>query len=167
MINELEHTLLHHSKTYPLMQVTDAVKLIYQGEFGGGHLVRDRDECLARIKKEAEISSKSYGEAIEDIGFGIVRVNLASIESIGITHEKLCDLFIESASIIKGDLSTFFKKLECLSALTSNNAFSFTLRELDSYLEEYIKSGCPAVSHSEIYRNEYHPAYRIVLKSLL
>ena len=167
MIKELENIILTHTQKYPLMQVTDAVKLIYQGEFGGGHLVRDRKECLSRIKKEAEISSKSYGEVIEDIGFGIVRVNLASIESIGITHEKLCDLFIESASIIKGDLSTFFKKLECLSALTSNNAFSFTLRELDSYLEEYIKSGCPAVSHSEIYRNEYHPAYRIVLKSLL
>ncbi len=167
MINELEKILRIHAKKYPLIQVSDAVKLIYQGEFGGGHLVSDREECLARINKELENAPPVSGEAVEDIGFDIVRVNLASAKSIGITTEKLCDTFIESSSSIRGDLSVFFKKLECLSTLTSNRVFSFTQNELDSYLEEYIKSGCPAVSHSEIYRNEYHPAYRIVLKSLI
>ena len=166
-MNELENILIFHAKKYPLMQVTDAVKLIYQGEFGGGHLVRDREECLTRINKELESVPMISGETIEDIGFGIVRVDLASMKAIGMTPEKLCDLFIESASRIRGDLSAFFKKLEYLSDITSRNVFSFTPRELDSYLEEYIKSGCPAVSHSEIYRNEYRPAYRIVLKSLI
>ena len=37
---ELEAILKIHVKRYPLMQPTDAVKLIYQNEFGGGHLIR-------------------------------------------------------------------------------------------------------------------------------
>ena len=33
--------LLTHAARYPLMEPRDAVKLIYQNEFGGGHLIRD------------------------------------------------------------------------------------------------------------------------------
>ena len=38
---ELERILRQHADSYPLLQPTDAVKLIYQNEFGGGHLIRD------------------------------------------------------------------------------------------------------------------------------
>ena len=37
-MEELERILREHAERYPLMQPTDAVKLIYQNEFGGGHL---------------------------------------------------------------------------------------------------------------------------------
>ena len=38
--------LASHAERYPLMEPTDAVKLIYQNEFGGGHLIRDEESCL-------------------------------------------------------------------------------------------------------------------------
>lgn len=34
---------------YPQMQVQDAVKLLYQSEFGGGHMIADSEKSLARI----------------------------------------------------------------------------------------------------------------------
>ena len=34
------------------MEPRDAVKLAYQSEFAGGHLIRDRRESLARLKTE-------------------------------------------------------------------------------------------------------------------
>ncbi len=34
---------------YPQMQVEDAVKLLYQSEFGGGHMIADPEKSLARI----------------------------------------------------------------------------------------------------------------------
>ena len=40
-MEELEIILREHSRRYPEMQATDAVKLIYQNEFSGGHLIRD------------------------------------------------------------------------------------------------------------------------------
>ena len=39
-MEELKAILITHAKRYPLMQPRDAVKLIYQNEFGGGHLIR-------------------------------------------------------------------------------------------------------------------------------
>ena len=49
---ELEAILKIHVKRYPLMQPTDAVKLIYQNEFGGGHLIRDEEICLNYLRQE-------------------------------------------------------------------------------------------------------------------
>ena len=47
MTTELNHILQAHAKKYPLMAPCDAVKLIYQNEFGGGHLVTDSARSLA------------------------------------------------------------------------------------------------------------------------
>ena len=38
-MEELKTILREHAKHYPQMQPTNAVKLIYQNEFGGGHHV--------------------------------------------------------------------------------------------------------------------------------
>ena len=45
-MEELKVILITHANRYPLMQPQDAVKLIYQNEFGGGHLIRDEEACL-------------------------------------------------------------------------------------------------------------------------
>ena len=49
-MEELRAILIAHAKRYPLIQPTDAVKLIYQNEFGGGHLIREV-EMAAGAKK--------------------------------------------------------------------------------------------------------------------
>ena len=45
-MDDLKQILISHAARYPLMEPTDAVKLIYQNEFGGGHLIRDTEACL-------------------------------------------------------------------------------------------------------------------------
>lgn len=40
--DELYGVLCAHAARYPLMRPTDAVKLIYQGEFGSGHMIKTR-----------------------------------------------------------------------------------------------------------------------------
>ena len=50
----LPNILLNHAGRYPLMEPTDAVKLIYQNEFGGGHLIQDVDSCLNYLRREYE-----------------------------------------------------------------------------------------------------------------
>ena len=48
----LQDILLAHAKRYPQMRPTDAVKLIYQNEFGGGHLIRDEEAVLNYLRQE-------------------------------------------------------------------------------------------------------------------
>ena len=160
-MEELRAILIAHAKRYPLMQPRDAVKLIYQNEFGGGHLIRDEQACLNYLRREYTSVAKDPTAALyEDIGNGIVRVNLAAVKPEGL--EQLGRAFIDSAAKHKGTTDSFLKKLDILCQLAEEGIFSFGVQELKIYFSEYIQSGCPMVSHSEQYRQAYRPAYRIV-----
>lgn len=161
--DELQQILLDHAARYPAMEPTDGVKLIYQNEFGGGHLIKDEAACLAYLRREYELVEKSGQVPLyESIGNGIVRVNLAAVQETDL--EKLGQAFIRSAAIHQGNLESFKEKLGLLRQMTQQHCFGFSSEALEAYLEAYEKAGFPPVSHSESYRAAYHPAYRIVCK---
>jgi len=156
--------LITHAKRYPLMQPTDAVKLIYQNEFGGGHLIRDEQACLNYLRREyADLEKDPTAPLYEDIGNGIVRVNLAAVKPEDL--EQLGRAFIDSAVKHKGMLESFLYKLKVLETLTADGVFPFDTNALSAYLYEYKAAGYPAVSHSPEYRQAYNPAYRIIRKA--
>ena len=158
---ELKQILLEHAKRYPRMQPTDAVKLIYQNEFGGGHLIRDEEACLRYLRQEYEqVKKRSSIPLYEEIGNGMIRVNLAAVQKGDL--EQLGAIFIRSAAEHKGNLNSFLEKLDVLKASAEEGVFAFRLWELEDYLEDYAKAGYPAVSHSPEYREQYSPTYRIV-----
>ena len=165
-MEELKAILIAHAKRYPLMQPRDAVKLIYQNEFGGGHLLRDEQACLNYLRQEYASTEKDPTAALyEDIGNGIVRVNLAAVREEDL--EQLGQDFIASAAKHKGTLDSFLNKLEVLQTLTTEGVFAFDLDALNAYLSEYKAAGYPAVSHSEQYRQAYKSAYRIIRNAYL
>ena len=164
MMEELRAILIAHAKRYPLMQPTDAVKLIYQNEFGGGHLIREVEACLNYLRREyADLEKDPTVPLYEDIGNGIIRVNLAAVKDEDL--EQLGQDFIASAAKHKGTLDSFLHKLEVLRMLTEEGVFTFDTNALSAYLSEYKAAGYPAVSHSPKYREVYNPAYRIIRKS--
>ena len=165
--SELRDILISHSKKYPKMRPCDGVKLIFQNEFGGGHLIKDEDACLAYLEREYKSAEQTDTPLTEDIGGGIVRVELSALDANGITPSELCAIFIRSAELISGSLDSFKNKLSLLRELTQKGHFEFTVEDLDIYIEKYAAAGYPAVSHSEDYREAYHPSYRIVLADLL
>lgn len=162
-MDDLKQILISHAARYPLMEPTDAVKLIYQNEFGGGHLIRDEQACIAYLLREYGSVTQSDDFLTEDIGNGLVRVNLKALDANGYLPETLVKDFIRSASEHTGTLESFLKKLEILRQTVREGHFGFSLETLDAYLKEYAQSGYPMVSHSDAYRNAYAPAYRIVL----
>ena len=164
MMEELRAILIAHAKRYPLMQPTDAVKLIYQNEFGGGHLIRDEQACLNYLRREyTSVAKDPTVPLYEDIGNGIIRVNLAAVKPEDL--EQLGRAFIDSAAKHKGTMDRFLNKLEVLRKLTAEGVFAFDTNALNAYLSEYEAAGYPAVSHSPEYRQAYKPAYRIIRKA--
>ena len=161
MMKELEQVLRQQAARYPKMQPTDAVKLIYQNEFGGGHLIKDEAACLNYLRREYEVTPKNpAAQRQEYIGNGICRVNLSALEAAEL--EELGQAFIRSAASHKGTLQRFLEKVSLLETLAGEGVVSFDSGELSAYLEDYQSQGYPAVSHSQSYREAYHPAYRIV-----
>lgn len=164
----LERILKIHAAAYPLMQPQDAVKLVYQNEFGGGHLIRDEQSCLNYLKNEyTQTPNNPTAPLLEEIGNGLVRVNLAALDEGVYPIEKLGQDFIRSAALHRGNMDSFKEKLGLLYRATQTGLFSFSPAELESYLRDYAAAGFPMVSHSEIYRQSYKPAYRVVLRSCI
>lgn len=160
---ELEVILKVQARRYPKLQVMDAIKLIYQNEFGPGHLIEDAHRSLCWIKEEIEQNQDFSQDCyLEDIGNGLVRLNLQ-----GFSLELAQDInaaLIETACRVKGTKERLVQKLAVLDALTESNAMPFFKDELKEIKETYIKEGCLMARHSETYRQAYHPAYRILLK---
>lgn len=183
-MNELEEILISHYKKYPCMQIQDAVKLIYQNEFAGGHLISNEAESLARLREEivtggqtqchgdhgqgtcplAQSVRPSCGEPLfEEIGNGLCRLNLRGLADRTVSLETVNRFFIYTSETIKGTIRVFEKKLGILLDCCDKGTLTFKRDEAEEYVSAYKKQGYPPVSHSAIYREMYHPAYRIVL----
>lgn len=163
-ISELEKVLFEHSILYPRMDIEDFVKLVYQNEFGGGHMVLDEASSLARLTEEW--NEPSYAEILgpltEDIGNGIIRLNLRPAKRSGFSPMTVNRIFVLSANSIKGSTEYFKAKLDTLTRFCKSMALSFGPKELEVYLAGYEKSGYPPTSHSIAYREAYSPSYRVI-----
>ena len=148
------------------MEPQDVVKLLYQNEFGPGHLVTDPAACLQRLEDEyALVEVSEQVPLMEDIGNGLARVNLAGYKAKKMPLQDLAAAFMQSANQVKGEKGSFLEKLAWLKESYGMLPCSFTYEELEVYLTRYMAEGCPVVSHSETYRKAYLPSYRVVLKT--
>lgn len=164
----LRKILEFHAQRYPLIQPADAVKLLYQHSFGVGHLIADRKTFMDRLEREmAAVRPNPAVPLTEPIGNGLVRVMLNSPEFRRFSTESLTGACIRTAECPFDTPDAFRKKISELEAAVREGLFSFTPEALASYLAEYRAAGFPPVSHSEIYRAAYHPAYRVVKDSFL
>ncbi len=165
-MEQLSELLKEHSKKYKMMQPDDAIKLLYQNEFGGGHIITDAAASLSYLTREYE--SVMQTEAFpfcEDIGNGLVRIYLNGIpkESLNTVNS----IFVKSAESVKGNKQELINKLELLRQIAERGEMPFSSHEFSRALKEYESQGYPMISHSEIYRLTYSPSYRVVLKKYL
>lgn len=163
-MDELKKVLVSHVARYPAMTPQDAVKLIYQNEFGSYHLICDEKGTLARLTAEYRgLVHKPKAALREEIGNGLCRVQLTALDTNDIPLDTLNRLVLLGSELIRGDTQLFRRKLEVLRGMTEEGKAPFSLPELDAYLDRYLADGCPAATHSERYREAYQPAYRLVL----
>ena len=164
----IRNILASHFDQYPKMQPQDAVKLIYQNEFGPEHLIADPKKALVRLQQEMDGLTGGENEPLyESIGNGLCRLNLRPCIKKGIPVEDIFSLFLDTAKTVKGDKKQFQKKLQSLSQMAEQDETPFYAAELDYFLILYREKGCPSVHHSDVYRAAYQPAYRIVMQKKL
>ena len=155
--------LLAHFAAYPLMGPQDAVKLLYQMEYGPEHMIRDEEKSLAALRKEMAALPAREGEEplYESIGNGLCRLNLRPCVQRAIPAEDVNRLFADTARSAQGDPRRFRRALKELKELADAGETPFDPVELDMFLMQYWERNCPAVHHSEAYRAAYAPAYRV------
>ena len=162
-MDTLREALLLHSARYPAMQPADAVKLVFQSEFGGAHLLKDPAFARKRLHEEWEQTpSDAEAPLSESIGNGMARVSLAAWKASGRSEDELFALFLRSAEAHRGRKERFAQKLGLLRELTENGEMPFSADALNAFLRDYPLENPPVTAHSEVFRAAYHPSYRVV-----
>ena len=158
---ETEEILAAQAARYPKMRPQDAVKLLYQSEFGGGHIITSPEASLRFLQEEFAKQKPSEGGPVwEPIGGGIARLFLGGLKAEQLPTVNR--LFVAGAAGQKGSMERFADKLSLLEAVAAEGRMPFPAEELSDFLAVYRQNGCPMVSHSPAYREAYHPAYRIL-----
>ncbi|MFR5601644.1 MAG: hypothetical protein ACLTKI_04500 [Lachnospiraceae bacterium] len=168
---------------YPQMEIRDVCKLLYQRNFGCGHLVTEEKQSLRRLQDEA----KEYGQYLQQnaevkdssrLMWSQQRIwtIVSGILDEGLSVETLNQIFCESAKAgFPGDSLAELSSAEaavrervCLEQelqefldLCQEGELPFSEKEAAEEIHRWRAAGFPAVSHSEAYRTAYHPAYRV------
>ena len=102
-----------HLARYPKAQPVDLLKMLFQGEFGPGHLIADKKGNREFLENEYAQMAASQGEWAEDIGFGFCRLHLRAISG-GLSVDTFQRLFELSAACEYGTAEGFAAKAEAL-----------------------------------------------------
>ncbi len=167
MESSLKDILRSHSALYPQMELCDYLKLIYQHEFGCGHLITDTADSEAFLRSEYEQACAEKGlpadrPFIEKIGNGLCRVYLNPDRIHPDSLPLINRLFTATANSHHGSMAEFQKKAMLLYDMSAEGLLTLQAEAVRACLEEYFAAGCPAPRHSEAYRENYHPHYRVV-----
>lgn len=160
---ELKEIILKSIEKHPLSQPRDLLKLLFQNEFGGGHLIKDEKEAFARLKDEyASLEPERNDTFFEYIGNNKARANISAFTSEEMPI--LCKAFTESAKAANGSKEALFKKLDYLTELAKMQEIPYCESEIAQAVYSYKNGGDLLISHSERYREAYKPAYRVINK---
>lgn len=166
-MTDFQEILFAQYERYPEMTGQDFAKLIFQSEFGVGHFIsspaaawkRLQDEYMAcQRKPEPEVVPPLF----EEIGGGYGRVNLLPLPGAGLSLSTIAQWFILSAQNPSSGAHNVESKLDLLLKLCRSGKIELPYLELAEYIHEFRETGYPAQHHSEVYRERYQPAYRVV-----
>ncbi|MDL2324947.1 hypothetical protein LJC61_07350 [Ruminococcaceae bacterium OttesenSCG-928-A16] len=161
MIKEL---LLQQQRLYPGLELQDCLKLLYQNELGGGHLIQDEAAFCERLQQERQqVDFSTTPREPEDIGNGLYRIHLAGVGNtlVAQTLTRICAI---SARKHVGSLQNLQKKLAMLQTLIQQGKLPYSAPQALEEIAQYIQAGCPQTHHSARFVALYQPHYRLVTK---
>ncbi|MBN2794252.1 MAG: hypothetical protein JXR88_02515 [Clostridia bacterium] len=161
MNNSLLRILKEHQNTYPLMNFVDLIKIIYQNEFAGGHMIKNENVALQRLLEEMETIEKNNDRLFEPLGNGLCRIQLKAAKD-GILNSTLNRFFVLTANHRKGEVKSYEEKLDWFVHAIEQGAFECNIDEVLTYVQNQKDLGYPAMHHSALYNKTYQPAYRVV-----
>ena len=152
--------LLHENLIHPFSQPQDYIKLIFQSEFGPGHLIADAEYSKKRLLDEWQEVKNLPAEEIQNIGGGYVRLCIKGIDSSQL--ETVNTAFFTSANEKSGSEKGFTDKINLFLSMAEEGVFSFDYSTAKEAVDSYLKGGIRPTSHTKIYHDHYTPAYRVV-----
>lgn len=150
-----------HYQQYPCLQIQDVLKFLYQSSFGCEHLVSSLESAIERIGEESRSCPHESSVLIDMLDGEYSRVHLSYLAR-GLRVETLGRLFFASShKEIQGGLA-LEKKLNLAKKLVCERVLPFSPDEFEEAVREWKARSYPAVHHSDSFRLNYRPAYRVI-----
>lgn len=156
-----------HHEQYPAMRAQDVYKLIFQAICGAEHIVQSAHAFERNLRTEYESVGADASEPLvmplRADGL-LARLNLRPYKARKGSLTALVEECLRAAASVDTSAReasiTHWRAfvIECRNGLWLTHS-SAELDELDAWL---VQNDYPAVHHSEVYRQAYQPAYRLV-----
>ncbi len=159
--------LTGHFKKYPLLELRDLFKYLYQSAFGCEHMAPSPETAAEYIRRENDATSdisdnEPPKEALIDrLDGGFSRVHLVCLK-LGIDAETLGRFFCLSAGAQTNGKDELEKKLSVAREMISDGTLPFSLADFDREMSAWRDLGYPPIHHSDTFRKKYRPAYRVI-----
>ena len=157
-------------RLHPEMGVTDIYKFLYQGTFGPGHAMTDREAVAAYLADEMSGLGplESADPLCQPLGGqpAMARIHLRPFASAGGDPSALLDAFVASAEAGGGDAAEMERVIsKAVTRLIRRSRYQLA-GQLEDLATRLADEGFPPVHHSEPYVAAYGPAYRVVTVEL-
>ena len=158
--------LTGQQERYPQWQVPDLYKFIHQAALGSEHAVRDT--AMARDWLTREIADLPDIAAVEPLidtlshDSRLARIHLRPFLQAGGSPDSLLAAFVRTANQFPGQPDMLRSYWHIAEQMAAEGLLSFSPSDLRTFFTDMHARDFPAVHHSELYRNTYQPAYRVV-----
>lgn len=159
--------LEYHLERYPEMQADDVYKLLYQGTMGAGHFIKNPEGARKYLDSEsARVVSNREIPLMEQVSLegDLVRLNIAPYKASGGDAESLFRAVMKTVEDFQPSKTDLIDLLEKTFRLAEAKIIPIDHMEFRELMEEAAGHDYPAVHHSEVYRETYDPAYRVILR---
>ncbi len=158
--NKTRETLTAHYRKYPQMQIQDLFKLLHQSAFGCEHMVSSEKDATAYIAEESKTVLSNSDTLVDRLDGAYSRVHLSYLRQ-GLSAATLGRMFYLSAKNEENGLLSLEKKLDITKELIKEKTLPFSLAEFESVAAKWKACGYTPLHHSEIFRKNYNPSYRV------
>ena len=154
-----------HIARYPNLELIDLYKLLHQSALGASHASAADDILEKEFNLEWDNLTGVHVEpAIDPISPDgkIARIHLRSYLNQDYSKDDLLMAFIRTANAQNGSQEKLKKFCNCLRDLSKAKQLPFTPEDTEAFLNDVENKDYPTLRHSNIFKKEYEPSYRIV-----
>ncbi len=141
---------------YPELQPQDVVKFVFQAMLGAGHLLSDRESVTSYITREMNMLHADPEEPLlEPLSPDWCRLNLRRAKTQHLSPSMIAGLMMAPGAFVsysREDVLRFCTELSESGGTELN----------DRQVPETITDETWLPSHSPLYRERYHPVYRVI-----
>ncbi|TET78767.1 MAG: hypothetical protein E3J41_03725 [Candidatus Cloacimonadota bacterium] len=168
MTKNLKALITYHERLHPSLTVQDVYKVLFQATMGPQHIMNDKEKAFTKLKKEFKRIKPDCitdEELIEHVSIDgtVARVNLRPYKRKFSDIEPLFNIMVKSAENFIPDKEELIKLWERFKTLVQKGELDFYYNEVLACASEIMLKGVTHITHSEMYRRNENPSYRVVL----